>query len=116
MNSLTIGQQQQQSQVWQAKVLTALRSYQSLSTAVQAEETQQYAIVAPTLVLERLRIRAYWFAEIFPVPLNAKYLQYVTRDINVRLQDLVGQPNRDVPFRLVSSCHLRHIKGVAFVT
>jgi hypothetical protein len=95
-------QKSQQAQLWRAKLLTALRSFQSLSSTLQDQQSHMHAAVAPTLALERMRLRAAWFAEFFPVPSNAKYLQYVTRDVNVRLQYLLGLPNKDVSARLVS--------------
>jgi hypothetical protein len=82
--------------VWRSKLLVALRSYHSLSSALQDAQSQLYTPVAPTLVLERMRLRGAWFCEFFPVPVKAQYLQYVTRDINVRLQQLLGIDHKDI--------------------
>jgi hypothetical protein len=97
---LTVEQQEQhqreQAVVWRSKLLVALRSYHSLSSTLQGAQSQLYTPVAPTLVLERMRLRCAWFCEFFPVPVKAQYLQYATRDINVRLQRLLGVNHKDI--------------------
>jgi hypothetical protein len=100
---VTVKQQQRQEReqavVWRSKLVIALRSYHSLSSTLQDVQAQLYTPVAPTLVLERIRLRAAWFCEFFPVPVGTKYLQYATRDINVRLQQLLGVDHKDIKVR-----------------
>eukprot|EP00953_Heterococcus_sp_UTEX-ZZ885_P005911 3663-Heterococcus_DN1.PRE.1 len=49
----------------------------------------RYFSAAPTLELERCRLYTTWLGQPYPVPNNTKYLQYPTRDVQVRLQQLL---------------------------
>eukprot|EP00953_Heterococcus_sp_UTEX-ZZ885_P005810 3597-Heterococcus_DN1.PRE.2 len=67
----------------------ALLAFRPQSLGSQYQQMARYFSAAPTLELERCRLYTTWLGQPYPVPNNTKYLQYPTRDVQVRLQQLL---------------------------
>jgi hypothetical protein len=81
---------EKKSKFWCYKLQRALLAFRPQSLGRQYQQMARYFSAAPTLELERCRLYTTWLGQPYPVPNNTKYLQYPTRDVQVRLQQLLG--------------------------